>query len=63
MIDKMSETTKQSIMNQLEKDLDKIDALRQIAVAERFNIKHYYIYCSKGTFVINNGNLVDLITK
>ena len=63
MIDKMSDTTKQSIMNQLEKDLDKIDALRQIAVAERFNIKYYYIKTQKGNFVINNGNLVDLITK
>lgn len=63
MIDKMSETTKQSIMNQLEKDLDKIDALRQIAVAERFNIKYYYIKTQKGNFVINNNNIVGLITK
>lgn len=63
MIDKMSETTKQSIMNQLEKDLDKIDALRQIAVAERFNIKYYYIKTQKGNFAINNNNIVGLITK
>lgn len=60
---KMSELTKQKIMIQLKDESDKIDVLRQIIVAERFNIKHYYIYCSKCTFVINNGNLVDLITK
>ena len=60
---KMSELTKQKIMIQLKDEFDKINVLRQIIIAERFNIKHYYIYYSKGTFVINNGNLVDLIIK